>query len=184
MVDVPWPGTCSRRSICRGPRCCWSGTTTSFRRWDPGNILRDLIPDTRHPTVILDKVVRQAGVLGENCTAVLKGRGAQDQRGVGGRMPGLVSGGSVHRSDGGTLVSCWSCFRSGSTPWGLTSSRTCRCRRRPTRDRSAPKELNEELQRLIQRKLWNTEVPPVAMGRRAPFLKARQRSSRPGTTTT
>jgi exodeoxyribonuclease V alpha subunit len=33
------------------------------------------------------------------------------------------------------------------------------------------KELNEELQRLIQRKLWNTEVPPVAMGRRAPFLK-------------
>ena len=30
-----WPGTCSRRSICRGPRCCWSGTTTSFRRWDP-----------------------------------------------------------------------------------------------------------------------------------------------------
>jgi len=32
------------------------------------------------------------------------------------------------------------------------------------------KELNQSLQRTIQRKLWNIDVPPVAPNRRAPFL--------------
>jgi len=39
----------------------------------PGNILRDLIHSNAIPSVILDKVVRQAGVLKENSTAILKG---------------------------------------------------------------------------------------------------------------
>ena len=39
----------------------------------PGNILRDLIHNKVVPTIILDKVIRQAGVLKENCTAVLQG---------------------------------------------------------------------------------------------------------------
>jgi exodeoxyribonuclease V alpha subunit len=33
------------------------------------------------------------------------------------------------------------------------------------------KELNEALQRLIQKKLWNVEVPPVQTGRRPPLFK-------------
>src|SRR5439155_17248386 len=39
----------------------------------PGNLLRDLIDRQPIPTVILDQVVRQAGVLKENSIAVLRG---------------------------------------------------------------------------------------------------------------
>lgn len=39
----------------------------------PGNILRDLIDSQVIPTTILDEVVRQAGILKENCIAILRG---------------------------------------------------------------------------------------------------------------
>lgn len=39
----------------------------------PGNVLRDLIQSRAIPTVILPKVMRQAGELKENCAAVLEG---------------------------------------------------------------------------------------------------------------
>src|SRR5205814_2213544 len=39
----------------------------------PGNVLRDLIERRPMPTVVLDEVVRQAGVLKENSIAVLRG---------------------------------------------------------------------------------------------------------------
>ena len=39
----------------------------------PGNLLRDLIERQPIPTVVLDQVVRQAGVLKENSIAVLSG---------------------------------------------------------------------------------------------------------------
>ena len=90
----------------------------------PGNILRDLIQTRAIPTVILDKVVRQAGVL--RTAPPFSGRSAQDQRGVGGRMPGLVSGGSVHRPDGGTLVPAGVVSGAARCP-GFDIIRTCRC---------------------------------------------------------
>jgi len=39
----------------------------------PGNVLRDLLATKSVPYVVLDQVVRQAGILKENCSAVLKG---------------------------------------------------------------------------------------------------------------
>lgn len=40
----------------------------------PGNILRDLLDRKLIPIIILNQVVRQAGILKENCTAILSGK--------------------------------------------------------------------------------------------------------------
>jgi exodeoxyribonuclease V alpha subunit len=39
----------------------------------PGNVLRDLVRSNAIPTTVLTKVIRQAGVLKENSTAILSG---------------------------------------------------------------------------------------------------------------
>ena len=39
----------------------------------PGNVLRDLVQSNAIPTTVLTKIIRQAGVLKENSTAILDG---------------------------------------------------------------------------------------------------------------
>src|SRR6185369_10845916 len=56
----------------------------------PGNLLRDLIERRPIATVVLDEVVRQAGVLKENSTAVLRGVVAPSAPLGAGRPPWLV----------------------------------------------------------------------------------------------
>ncbi len=53
----------------------------------PGNILRDMINRELVPTTILDQVVRQAGQLKENCTAILEGEIASDSKEENGIYP-------------------------------------------------------------------------------------------------
>lgn len=136
----------------------------------PGNILRDLIQSRAIPTTILDKCVRQAGVLKENATAILRGE---------------VRKTSEKRPDG----RCdWYLVDQFTDPSGVA-----KCLRElfenvleeklgfdllqdvqvltPThKGPIGTRALNEELQRLVQRKRYGVEAPPHAANRRAPLL--------------
>jgi exodeoxyribonuclease V alpha subunit len=50
----------------------------------PGNVLRDLLSQRLLPITVLDQVVRQAGVLKDNCTAMLRGEVRETADGVSG----------------------------------------------------------------------------------------------------
>ena len=137
----------------------------------PGNILRDLIQTRAVPTTILDECVRQAGVLKENSTAILKGQ---------------VNKTSDKHPDG----RCdWYLVDQFTDPMGVS-----RCLREmfsnvleeklgfdllrdvqvltPThKGPLGTQALNEELQRLVQRKRFGVEVPPHPANRRPPLLK-------------
>jgi len=52
----------------------------------PGNLLRDLLMRQVLATTVLDQVVRQAGQLKENCTAILHGRVCDTADGVAGKL--------------------------------------------------------------------------------------------------
>ncbi|HWU36223.1 MAG TPA: AAA family ATPase, partial [Candidatus Acidoferrum sp.] len=132
----------------------------------PGNILRDLVRSRVIPMVILDQVVRQAGVLKENCMAVLSGE--------------------VRKTSGPAENP------SAPRPWYMLDRHTDqadaqRCLlglfEHDLKDRLGfdlitdvqlltsihkgplgTHDLNMELQRVVQRKLWNVDAPPPLPG--------------------
>lgn len=137
----------------------------------PGNILRDLIQTNAVPTTILDECVRQAGILKENSTAILRGQ---------------VSKTSEKRPDG---RSDWYLVDQFTDPLGVE-----RCLREmfsnvleeklgfdllrdvqvltPThKGPLGTQALNAALQRIVQRKRHGIEVPSPVSNRRPPLLK-------------
>ena len=66
----------------------------------PGNLLRDLVRSMAIPTTVLTRIIRQAGVLKENSTAILDRRGAAYLGFVRRRAPALVRHRQVHRPRG------------------------------------------------------------------------------------
>ena len=75
----------------------------------PGNLLRDLVRSMAIPTTVLTRIIRQAGVLKENSTAILTGevRPTSDSF-VGARRPWYVIDKFTDREDGQVAV----CFES------------------------------------------------------------------------
>jgi exodeoxyribonuclease V alpha subunit len=136
----------------------------------PGNILRDLIASRAVAMVVLDKVVRQAGVLKENCTAVLKGevRKTSETSTAGCRDWYLADQFTDPMAARAFLLDL---FEKRLEALGFDIVKDVQVLTPTHKGPLGTKELNEELQRLIQRKLWNAEVPQVAPGRRPPFLK-------------
>ena len=136
----------------------------------PGNLLRDLIERRPIPTVVLDQVVRQAGVLKESCIAVLEGQvRATAPEDAEGRPPWVAVN---HLSDvleaqryvlklfGSVLVERLR-FDLLADVQLLT----------PTRKGPLGVDaLNVELQRLVQKKLWGVSVAPPRPARRPEFL--------------
>jgi len=136
----------------------------------PGNILRDLIESRALPTTILDDIVRQAGILKENSMAILKGevpktpqrdtslRGAWyvcDQHTDADRVQRFVLDLFEH-----TL----------SEKLGFDILRDVQVLTPTHKGPLGTVELNTKLQRLIQRKLWNHDVPPAQPGKRPKLL--------------
>lgn len=134
----------------------------------PGNVLRDLIERQPIPTIILDEVVRQAGLLKENSIAILRGdvrkstatdSGApwlvfpQDTEVVAAQKRVLHLFESVLNEKLGfdvvSDVQLLTPTRKG--PLGVDA-------------------LNVELQKLIQKKLWGVHVEAPRVGRRPEFL--------------
>lgn len=74
MVDAPLMAELLKRIDFTRTRLVLVGDHNQLPPVGPGNVLRDIIQHNLVPTVILDEVVRQAGVLKTNSTAVLSGR--------------------------------------------------------------------------------------------------------------
>jgi exodeoxyribonuclease V alpha subunit len=136
----------------------------------PGNILRDLIQTRAIPTVVLDKVVRQAGVLKENCTAILKGevRKTSETSVSGCRDWYLVDQFTDPVAARGFLLEL---FEKRLEALGFDIVKDVQVLTPTHKGPLGTKELNQALQRLIQKKLWNVQVPPVPAGRRPQLFK-------------
>jgi exodeoxyribonuclease V alpha subunit len=136
----------------------------------PGNVLRDLIQTRSIPTVILDKVVRQAGVLKENCIAILNGevRKTSDAKSQGCRDWYLADK-FTDPSDARRFLLDLFCSRLDGLGFDLVKEVQVLT---PThKGPLGTQVLNEELQRLIQKKCWNINVPPIPPKRRPPLFR-------------
>ena len=74
MVDVPLMAELLQRIDFERTQLILVGDHNQLPAVGPGNVLRDIIERELAPLVVLDEVVRQAGVLKVNSTAVLSGR--------------------------------------------------------------------------------------------------------------
>ncbi len=137
----------------------------------PGDLLRDMIHTGIVPGVVLTDIVRQAGELKENSTAILRGAVAKTSAHVDarGRRP-------------------WYCIDEFTDPWdvrrfirdlyetvladklGYDLLDDVQLLTPKRKDILGVEELNIELQSLIQRKLYGVDAPTVPTGRRPPFL--------------
>lgn len=137
----------------------------------PGNLLRDLIERQPIPTVVLDQIVRQAGVLKENSIAVLRGdvRRTADV-GPDGRPPWIVVNRLSDVLDAQRYVlELFDTVLVEKLRFDLLADVQLLT---PTRKGPLGVDaLNVELQRLVQKKLWGVDVPPPRPGRRPEFLR-------------
>ena len=136
----------------------------------PGNVLRDLIERQPVPTVILDQVVRQAGVLKENSIAVLRGavRPTADKE-ADGRRPWVVLNQLTEVADAQqSVLELYDTVLVEKLGFDLLADVQLLT---PTRKGPLGVDaLNVELQRRVQRKLWGVDVPPARPGWRPEFL--------------
>ena len=135
----------------------------------PGNLLRDLIERQPIPTVVLDQVVRQAGVLKENCIAVLRGEVRRTAPEENGRPPWVVVNRLSDVLDAQRYVlELFDSVLGERLKFDLLADVPLLT---PTRKGPLGVDvLNIELQRLVQKKLWGVEVAPPRPGRRPDFL--------------
>lgn len=134
-----------------------------------GNILRDLINSKAIPTTILDETMRQAGVLKENCMAVLNGNVIETTRESKDNYDGwfMLNKSTEIKNVSDFLIEMfdWRLEKAGFNILDDVQLIT------PTHKGDlGTKALNEKLQRLIQMKIYGVEVPPIKPGRRPPFL--------------
>lgn len=140
----------------------------------PGNLLRDLIERQPIPTVLLDQVVRQAGVLKENSIAILRGEVRKTAAPEpSGRSPWVVANQFTEAAAAQRYVlELFDQVLVERLGFDLLADVQLL-----TPTRKGPlgvDELNVLLQRLVQNKLWGVEVPPPRPGRR-PELRMRDR---------
>jgi len=135
----------------------------------PGNILRDLIQTRAVPTTILDVCVRQAGVLKENSAAILTGdvRKTSDKRPDGRCAWYLVD----QFTDPMGVDKCLrELFENVlEEKLGFDILRDVQVLTPTHKGPRGTTALNEQIQRLVQRKRFGVEVPPHAANRRAPL---------------
>ena len=136
----------------------------------PGNILRDLIESRALPTTILDDIVRQAGILKENCIAILKGEVPKTpQRDTSVRGASYVA--AQHTAaDRVQLLILGQFAHTLNEKLGFDILRDVQLLTPTHKGPLGTVELNTKLQRLIQRKLWNYDAPPVQAGKRPKLL--------------
>ena len=131
-----------------------------------GNLLRDLIERQPIPVVILDQVVRQAGVLKENSLAILRGEVRRTAPAAAdGRSPWIV----VNRLTADMaaqryVLELFDAVLVEKLGFDLLADVQLLT---PTRKGPLGVDaLNIELQRLVQKKLWGVDLPRPQPGRR------------------
>ena len=130
----------------------------------PGHLLRDLIHTRAVPTIILDEIVRQAGVLNENSTAVLHGQLRPTAEGeTGSRRPWYVVDEFQHES--GILQFLHQLYPRLKDGLGFDLINEVQMLTPMRRGPLGVAALNLELQRLVQKLCWGVEVPLPASKR-------------------
>ena len=133
----------------------------------PGNLLRDLVRSMAIPTTVLTRIIRQAGVLKENSTAILTGevRPTSDSF-VGARRPWYVIDKFADREDVRRMLLLL--FEEVlQERLGYDLIREVQVLTPTHKGPLGTVELNIELQRLLQHKLFGVDVPTVEAGHRA-----------------
>lgn len=136
----------------------------------PGNILRDLVRSQVVPTVILDDVVRQAGILKENSIAILKGDVCKtsEKMNDGRRAWYVIDQLSDPAKAQDFVLALFDKILSERLGFNIITDVQVLT---PThKGLLGTQELNIRLQRLIQKKLWDVDVLPPQTGRRPDFL--------------
>jgi exodeoxyribonuclease V alpha subunit len=170
MVDVPLAWHLFRAIDWERTAVVLVGDHNQLPPVGPGNLLRDLIERRPIPTVVLDQVVRQAGVLKENCIAVLGGEVRRTApEGSDGRPPWIVVNRLTDVLDAQRYV--LELFESVLAERLRFDPLTDVQLLTPTRKGPLGVDaLNVELQRLMQKRLWGVDAPPPRPGRRPEFL--------------
>ncbi|MCO5352562.1 MAG: AAA family ATPase [Bryobacteraceae bacterium] len=132
----------------------------------PGNVLRDLIQSGAIPTTVLTKIIRQAGVLKENSTAILSGhvRPTCDEKAYGYR-PWYVVNNFTDREHVRLFLE--KLFHEViAERLGFDLLQDVQVLTPTHKGPLGTVELNITLQRLLQKKLFGVDVAPVEPGRR------------------
>ncbi len=137
----------------------------------PGNILRDLIRSKAVPTVILEDVIRQAGILKENSIAILKGEVRKTSEEIrDGRRPWYVIDQFTDAAKAQDFV--LELFdKILSERLGFNIINDVQVLTPTHKGPLGTLELNIRLQQLVQKKLWDVDVFPPQPGRRPEFLQ-------------
>lgn len=134
----------------------------------PGNILRDLLARRVLATTVLDQVVRQAGQLKENCTAILRGQVCETADGMTGALrPWYLI--DDCRSEGMVIDTLAELVRDVLPRLGLDPVRDVQVLTPTNKGPLGTRALNIRLQRMIQEQRYGVEVPPVPEHRRPEF---------------
>jgi exodeoxyribonuclease V alpha subunit len=135
----------------------------------PGNLLRDLVKSRAIPTAVLTRIIRQAGVLKENSTAILSGE-VRPTAGVqtGARRPWYVIDRFSDREDVRQMLLLL--FEEVlAERLGYDLVRDVQVLTPTHKGPLGTMELNLALQRLLQKKLRGFDVPEMPPGHRPAF---------------
>ncbi|MCL4207984.1 MAG: AAA family ATPase [Pirellulaceae bacterium] len=169
MVDVPLAWRLFQAVDLKRTAVVLVGDHNQLPPVGPGNVLRDLVRSQAIPTVVLTRIIRQAGVLKENSTAVLSGevRPTTDMQ-AGARRPWYVIDKFADRDDvRNMLLLLFEEVLHGRLGYDLI--RDVQVLTPTHKGPLGTVELNIELQRLLQKKLFDFDVPDIEPGRRPRF---------------
>ena len=170
MVDVPLMYQLFRAIDLSQTAVLLVGDHNQLPPVGPGNVLRDLVQSGAIPTTVLSKIIRQAGVLKENSTAILGGevRPTCDLK-VDYYRPWYVVNNFTDREHVRFFLE--KLFDEVlDERLGFNLLQDVQVLTPTHKGPLGTVELNITLQRLIQRKLFGIEVPEVEPGRRPEFL--------------
>ncbi|MCC6392622.1 MAG: AAA family ATPase [Bryobacterales bacterium] len=169
MVDVPLAWRLFQALDLKRTAVVLVGDHNQLPPVGPGNLLRDLVRSRAIPTTLLTKIIRQAGVLKENSTAILSGEvrpTSEEQNAT--RRPWYVIDRFTDRDDVRRMLLLLfdEVLRERLTYDLIRDVQVLT----PThKGPLGTVELNIELQRLLQKKLFGFDVPDVEPGRRPRF---------------
>jgi exodeoxyribonuclease V alpha subunit len=170
MVDVPLMYQLFRAVDLSRTAVLLVGDHNQLPPVGPGNVLRDLVQSGAIPTTVLTKIIRQAGVLKENSTAILCGevRPTCDLK-VDSYRPWYVVNNFTDREHVRFFLE--KLFNEVlDERLGFNLLLDVQVLTPTHKGPLGTVELNITLQRLIQKKLFGVETPDVETGRRPQFL--------------
>jgi exodeoxyribonuclease V alpha subunit len=170
MVDVPLMYRLFQAIDLRRTGVLLVGDHNQLPPVGPGNVLRDLVQSRAVPTTVLTKIIRQAGVLKENSTAILDGvvRPTCDEK-TGRYRPWYVVNNFSKSDHVGRFLE--TLFAEVLTErLGFDLVRDVQVLTPTHKGPLGTAALNLVLQRLIQRKLYGVTAPDVEPGSRPKLL--------------